>query len=104
DRRAPHSMVCYRPPCTAKTTIARIVATAADGAFEEESAVNAGRAEVRAMLERAAERRRAALRTLCCLDGIHRFNKAQPDALLPAVEDGLVTLIGATTENPYFEV
>jgi len=100
----PHSMVLYGPPGTGKTTIARIVATAADGAFEEESAVNAGRAEVRAMLERAAERRRAGRRTVFFLDEIHRFNKAQQDALLPAVEDGLVTLIGATTENPYFEV
>ncbi|HEU4801937.1 MAG TPA: replication-associated recombination protein A [Solirubrobacterales bacterium] len=100
----PHSMVLYGPPGTGKTTIARIVATAAEGAFEEESAVNAGRAEVRAMLERATERRRAGRRTVFFLDEIHRFNKAQQDALLPAVEDGLVTLIGATTENPYFEV
>ena len=100
----PHSMVLYGPPGTGKTTIARIVATAADGAFEEESAVNAGRAEVRALLGRAEERRRAGRRTVFFLDEIHRFNKAQQDALLPAVEDGLVTLIGATTENPYFEV
>jgi len=100
----PHSMVLYGPPGTGKTTIARIVATAADGAFEEESAVNAGRAEVRAMLGRAEERLRSGRRTVFFLDEIHRFNKAQQDALLPAVEDGLVTLIGATTENPFFEV
>ncbi len=100
----PHSMVLYGPPGTGKTTIARIVATAADGAFEEQSAVNAGRAEVRAMLERATERRRSGRRTVFFLDEIHRFNKAQQDALLPAVEEGLVTLIGATTENPFFEV
>ena len=100
----PHSMVLYGPPGTGKTTIARIVATAADGAFEEQSAVNAGRPEVRAMLERAAERRRGGRRTVFFLDEIHRFNKAQQDALLPAVEEGLVTLIGATTENPFFEV
>ena len=100
----PHSMVLYGPPGTGKTTIARIVATAADGAFEEESAVNAGRAEVRAMLGRAEERRRGGRRTVFFLDEIHRFNKAQQDALLPAVEEGLVTLIGATTENPFFEV
>ncbi len=100
----PHSMILYGPPGTGKTTIARIVATAADGAFEEESAVNAGRAEVRAMLARAEERRRAGRRTVFFLDEIHRFNKSQQDALLPAVEEGLVTLIGATTENPYFEV
>jgi putative ATPase len=100
----PHSMVLYGPPGTGKTTIARIVASAAEGAFEEESAVNAGRAEVRAMLGRAEERRRAGRSTVFFLDEIHRFNKAQQDALLPAVEEGLVTLIGATTENPYFEV
>ena len=100
----PHSMVLYGPPGTGKTTIARIVATAADGAFEEESAVNAGRAEVRAMLERAEERMRSGRRTVFFLDEIHRFNKAQQDALLPAVEEGLITIIGATTENPFFEV
>jgi len=100
----PHSMVLYGPPGTGKTTIARIVADAAAGAFEEQSAVNAGKAEVRAVLERAAERRRSGRRTVFFLDEIHRFNKAQQDALLPAVEDGLVTLIGATTENPFFEV
>ncbi|MDX6582680.1 MAG: putative ATPase [Solirubrobacterales bacterium] len=101
----PHSMILYGPPGTGKTTLARIVATAARGAFEEESAVNAGRAEVRAVIGRAAERRRGTGQpTIFFLDEIHRFNKAQQDALLPAVEEGLVTLIGATTENPYFEV
>ncbi|MGI9019877.1 MAG: replication-associated recombination protein A [Solirubrobacterales bacterium] len=101
----PHSAILYGPPGTGKTTLARIVATAAQGAFEEESAVNAGRAEVRAVIERARERRRASNRpTIFFLDEIHRFNKAQQDALLPAVEEGLLTLIGATTENPYFEV
>ena len=101
----PHSMVLYGPPGSGKTTLARIVAAAARGAFEEESAVNAGRAEVRAVIDRAAERRRATGQpTIFFLDEIHRFNKAQQDALLPAVEEGLVTLIGATTENPYFEV
>ena len=101
----PHSMILYGPPGSGKTTLARIVAAAARGAFEEESAVNAGRAEVRAVIQRAAERRRGSGRpTIFFLDEIHRFNKAQQDALLPAVEEGLVTLIGATTENPYFEV
>jgi putative ATPase len=85
--------------------LARIAAAGAEGAFEEESAVNAGRAEIRAVIERAKERRAGSGRpTVLFLDEIHRFNKAQQDALLPAVEEGLLTLIGATTENPYFEV
>jgi putative ATPase len=101
----PHSMILHGPPGSGKTTLARLLAGTSDAAFEEESAVQAGRAEVRAVIERARERLAVGgRRTVLFLDEIHRFNKAQQDALLPAVEEGLVTLIGATTENPYFEV
>ena len=100
----PHSAIFYGPPGTGKTTVARIIAARAKGAFEELSAVNAGRPEVREVIARARERRASGRPTIFFLDEIHRFNKAQQDALLPAVEDGLITLIGATTENPYFEV
>ena len=101
----PHSMILHGPPGSGKTTLARLVANASDAAFEEESAVAAGRAEVRAVIERARQRlQTGGRRTVFFLDEIHRFNKAQQDALLPSVEEGLITLIGATTENPYFEV
>jgi putative ATPase len=101
----PHSMILHGPPGSGKTTLARLVAEAADAAFEEHSAVQVGRAEVREVIGRARERLSLTGRpTIFFLDEIHRFNKAQQDALLPAVEEGLITLIGATTENPYFEV
>ncbi len=101
----PHSMILHGPPGSGKTTLARLVAEASGAGFEEQSAVQTGRAEVRAVIERARDRlSTGGRRTVFFLDEIHRFNKAQQDALLPSVEDGLITLIGATTENPYFEV
>jgi putative ATPase len=104
EQGKPHSMILHGPPGSGKTTLARIIAASANAAFEELSAVEAGRAEVRAVIARARERRQRDRRTIFFLDEIHRFNKSQQDALLPAVEEGLVTLIGATTENPSFEV
>ena len=99
------SMILFGPPGTGKTTLARIVAQTTGAHFEELSAVSATVKDVREVLAAARERLGAGgQRTILFLDEIHRFNKAQQDALLPAVEEGLVTLIGATTENPYFEV
>ena len=87
----PHSMILYGPPGTGKTTLARLLAVNARAAFEEASAVNAGRAEVRAVIERAQHRlQTSGERTIFFLDEIHRFNKAQQDTLLPAVEDGTI--------------
>jgi putative ATPase len=99
------SAIFYGPPGTGKTTLARIIARMTGAEFAELSAVSATVAQVRDVLAGARERLGAhGRRTILFLDEIHRFNKAQQDALLPGVEEGVITLIGATTENPYFEV
>jgi len=99
------SLILYGPPGSGKTTLARIVAQTTGADFEELSAVSATVSNVREVLARARERLGSSgTRTILFLDEIHRFNKAQQDALLPGVEAGFVTLDAATTENPYFEV
>ncbi len=98
------SLIFYGPPGTGKTTLARVIANSTKAHFIAINAVLAGVKDIREAVAEASDRRRAGGRTILFVDEVHRFNKAQQDALLPWVENGTVVLIGATTENPYFEV
>ena len=99
------SIILYGPPGTGKTTIARVIANTTKAHFASMSAVLAGVSDLRKVIQEATDRRKYdRVRTILFIDEIHRWNKSQQDALLPHVESGLITLIGATTQNPYFDV
>lgn len=103
-KKQPVSLILWGPPGTGKTTLARIIAHEVEAEFIELSAVTSGKKDVEKVIEHARQNWNLQLRTILFVDEIHRFNKAQQDAFLPHVESGLITLIGATTENPSFEV
>ncbi|HSX07787.1 MAG TPA: replication-associated recombination protein A [Candidatus Saccharimonadales bacterium] len=104
EKKQPTSLILWGPPGSGKTTLARIIARETEAEFIELSAVTSGKADVVRVIEHAKGNQRLGLRTILFVDEIHRFNKAQQDAFLPYVEDGTIILIGATTENPSFEV
>jgi len=104
DQTAPFSIIFWGPPGTGKTTLARIIAKSTDAKIKELSAVSSGVKDLREVISLAENNREMGVKTILFIDEIHRFSKSQQDSLLRAVEDGTITLIGATTENPSFEV
>ena len=104
DQAAPFSIIFWGPPGTGKTTLARMIAKSTDAKIKELSAVSSGVKDLREVISLAENNREMGVKTILFIDEIHRFSKSQQDSLLRAVEDGTITLIGATTENPSFEV
>ncbi len=104
SKKQPTSLILWGPPGSGKTTLARIIANEVNAEFVELSAVTSGKADVLKVIELAKQNQRLKLKTILFVDEIHRFNKAQQDAFLPYIENGTIILIGATTENPSFEI
>lgn len=104
ETKQPVSLILWGPPGSGKTTLARIIAKESDADFVELSAVTSGKADIKKIVEYAQQNYRLGTKTILFVDEIHRFNKAQQDAFLPHLENGTITLIGATTENPSFEI
>ena len=104
ERKQSYSMIFWGPPGVGKTTLALIIAKSSGAVLEQISAVTSGVKDIRAAIDRAMSRKRQGVRTVLFVDEVHRFNKSQQDAFLPYIENGTIIFIGATTENPSFEL